>query len=58
MGVTAGQVVKVTYRCTRCHQSVTLTVKERPKVAPSCHCGFTTEGKPRKPAQAMTEEEA
>jgi len=48
----------MTYRCCRCRQSVTLAVKERPKVAPTCCCGFTPEGKPRKPAQAMTEEES
>ena len=53
--------MKVTYRCPRCHQSVTLAVKKRPTPinAPTCHCGFTDEGKPRvKPPMAMTEEEA
>lgn len=48
--------MSVTYRCTRCRQSVTLPALL--PVAPTCCCGFTPEGKPRKPAQAMTEEEA
>jgi len=57
--------VSVTYRCTRCRQSVTLPPPEPlpdgtvpPRVVPTCCCGFTPEGKPRKPAQAMTEEES